>query len=57
MNEVLLVYKEVNLINEKKMDVSDIDVLTVSIDEKPGVQAIMDNPTQTLPPIPMKGCQ
>jgi len=50
MNEVLLVYKEVNLINEQKMDENDIEVLTVSIDEKPGVQAIK-NIAPDLPPV------
>jgi transposase len=50
MNEVLLVYKEVNIINEQKMDKNEIDVLTVSIDEKPGVQAIK-NIAPDLPPV------
>jgi transposase len=50
MNEVLLVYKEVNLINEQKKDIDDIDILTVSIDEKPGVQAIK-NIAPDLPPV------
>lgn len=50
MNEVLLVYKEVNLINEQRMEDNDIDVLTVSIDEKPGVQAIK-NIAPDLPPV------
>ena len=50
MNEVLLIYKEVNLINGQKKDVKDIDVLTVSIDEKPGVQAIK-NIAPGLPPV------
>ena len=50
MNEILLVYKEVNLLNEQKKDMNDIDVLTVSIDEKPGVQAIK-NIAPDLPPV------
>jgi len=39
MNEVLCVYKEVNLQNEMSPDLSP-DIITVSVDEKPGVQAI-----------------
>jgi transposase len=50
MNEVLLVYKEVNLQNEQKKDLNDLDILTVSIDEKPGVQAIK-NIAPDLPPV------
>jgi transposase len=53
MNEVLLVYKEVNLQNEQKNVSGDLEVLTVSIDEKPGVQAIK-NIAPDLPPIPGK---
>jgi hypothetical protein len=40
MHEVLLVYKDVNLTNEKLKDGEVPKVITVSIDEKPGVQAI-----------------
>ncbi|MBN2613136.1 MAG: IS630 family transposase [Bacteroidales bacterium] len=50
MNEVLLVYKEVNLLNEQNRDIEDSDILTVSIDEKPGVQAIK-NIAPDLPPV------
>lgn len=39
MHEVLMVYKEVNLIREGKLSSS---VITVSVDEKPGVQAIQN---------------
>jgi transposase len=53
MNEVLLVYKEVNLLNEQNRDVQDPDILTVSIDEKPGVQAIK-NIAPDLPPLANK---
>lgn len=53
MNEVLLVYKEVNLLNEQNRDVQDSDILTVSIDEKPGVQAIK-NIAPDLPPFANK---
>ena len=50
MNEILLVYKEVNLQNEHKKGINDLDTLTVSIDEKPGVQAIK-NIAPDLPPV------
>lgn len=50
MNEILLVYKEVNLLNEENRDIQDSDILTVSIDEKPGVQAIK-NIAPDLPPM------
>lgn len=50
MNEVLLVYKEVNLQNEQNKEVQDLDILTVSIDEKPGIQAIK-NIAPDLPPV------
>ena len=50
MNEVLLVYKEVNLQNEQKKDAGDLEILTVSIDEKPGIQAIK-NIAPDLPPL------
>ena len=50
MNEVLLVYKEVNLQNEQNKDAQDLDILTVSIDEKPGIQAIK-NIAPDLPPV------
>ena len=50
MNEILLVYKEVNLQNEQKKDAVGLEILTVSIDEKPGVQAIK-NIAPDLPPV------
>ncbi len=53
MNEVLCVYKEVNLQNQAAPDVSP-DIFTVSVDEKPGVQAIK-NIAPDLPPDLEKG--
>jgi transposase len=50
MEEVLIVYNEVNIQNEKG---EETDVVTVSIDEKPGVQAIK-NIAPDLPPKPGK---
>jgi len=50
MNEVLLVYKEVNIQNEQYPDGQGLDVFTVSIDEKPGIQAIK-NIAPDLPPV------
>ena len=50
MNEVLMVYKEVELQNSGK---ADIPIITVYIDEKPGVQAIK-NIAPDLPPVPGK---
>jgi len=55
MREVLLVYREVALQNEAlealaKSD-EDLEVITVSVDEKPGVQAIA-NTAPDLPPVP-----
>jgi transposase len=50
MNEVLLVYKEVNMQNEQHPDGQGLDVFTVSIDEKPGIQAIK-NIAPDLPPV------
>lgn len=47
MNEVLMVYKEVNLIGEGALSSS---VITVSVDEKPGVQAIQ-NTADDLPAV------
>lgn len=41
MQEVLVVYKEVNLQNSRASGAKEsLDVITVSVDEKPGVQAI-----------------
>ncbi len=53
MNEVLIVYKEVKLQNESSSQPKDLSVITVSIDEKPGVQAIK-NIAPDLPPVPGK---
>jgi len=50
MNEVILAYKEVNLKNEQENYLQDSGILTVTIDEKPGVQAIQNN-TPDLPPV------
>src|SRR6266545_3123289 len=50
MKEVLMVYQEVRLQNERG---SAPAVITVSIDEKPGVQAIA-NTAPDLPPVPGK---
>lgn len=47
MEEVLIVYKEVNLQNEKNGQ--ETDIITISVDEKPGVQAIK-NIAPDLPP-------
>ena len=53
MREVLLVYQEVELQNQKPLPSTDplARVITVSVDEKPGVQAIA-NTTPDLPPVP-----
>ena len=52
MREVLMVYQEVALQNEAA-NVQGQDVITVSVDEKPGVQAI-GNTAPDLPPVPGK---
>ncbi len=52
MREVLIVYEEVGLQNEAKLS-GDSRVITVCIDEKPGVQAIA-NTSKDLPPVPDK---
>jgi hypothetical protein len=49
MHEVLVVYSEVNLSNENG-DRSH-NIITVSVDEKPGIQAIK-NVVQDLCPVP-----
>mgnify|MGYP001039079367 CR=1 FL=1 len=51
MEEVLIVYREVNAINDSKDENNKI--ITVSVDEKPGIQAIM-NVAPDLPPVPGK---
>jgi transposase len=53
MNDVLVVYKEVNLQNEQSPERKDLPVITVSIDEKPGIQALK-NVSPDLPPVPGK---
>jgi len=53
MNNVLVVYKEVNLQNERSPVQKDLPVITVSIDEKPGIQALK-NVSPDLPPVPGK---
>jgi transposase len=52
MYEVLVVYKEVNAQNEKQKE-QDKKIITVSLDEKPGIQAIK-NVAPDLPPKPAK---
>lgn len=52
MNEVLMVYQEVNCQNERSGDTGERpDVITVSVDEKPGIQAV-GNVAPDLPPVP-----
>jgi hypothetical protein len=51
MREVLLVYRDVALHNETLTKGEDPTVITVSVDEKPGVQAIA-NTAPDLPPVP-----
>ncbi len=52
MKEVLMVYQEVNIWNERDTGQRP-DVITVSVDEKPGIQAI-GNVAPDLPPVPGK---
>jgi len=50
MQEVLVVYKEVNLQNTRAGNSGkSLDMITVSVDEKPGVQAIKSIATELLP--------
>ena len=51
MREVLMVYREVNLQNDADSPAGSAQVITVSVDEKPGVQAIK-NIAPDLPPKP-----
>jgi len=52
MRDVLLVYQEVALQNQRSAEAGDASkVITVSVDEKPGVQAIA-NTAPDLPPVP-----
>lgn len=53
MNEVLMVYQEVMLQNQAGPAAGVPTVITVSVDEKPGVQAI-ENTASDLPPVPGK---
>jgi transposase len=54
MREILMVYQEVNLQNAARASGEDAaSVITVSVDEKPGVQAIA-NTAPDLPPVPGK---
>jgi transposase len=50
MQELLIVYKEVNLQNsENNANETDKKVITVSVDEKPGIQAIKNTAPDLLP--------
>jgi transposase len=53
MQEILVVYQDVNLQNDTKTAdaVAEPSMVTVSVDEKPGVQAI-ENTAKDLPPVP-----
>jgi transposase len=53
MKDVLLVYQEVHLQNQEPGQTGDPRVITVAVDEKPGVQAIA-NTAPDLPPVPGK---
>lgn len=53
MKEVLLVYQEVHFQNQEPQQTGAAKVITVSVDEKPGVQAIA-NTAPDLPPVPGK---
>jgi hypothetical protein len=53
MKDVLLVYQEVHLQNQESAQAGDRAVITVAVDEKPGVQAIA-NTAPDLPPVPGK---
>jgi transposase len=50
MQELLVVYKEVNLQNaENNINKTDKKIITVSVDEKPGIQAIKNTAPDLLP--------
>jgi len=51
MREVLLVYQQVNLQNQQQEQAQPDDVITVSVDEKPGVQGLKSI-APDLPPVP-----
>lgn len=53
MREVLMVYQEVALQNQRGPTTDVLKTITVSVDEKPGVQAIA-NTAPDLPPVPGK---
>lgn len=55
MRDVLIVYQEVNLINKHLSSSEEkyLSIVTVSVDEKPGIQAIK-NTAPDLPPVPNK---
>ncbi len=54
MREVLIVYQDVAMQNEKRINgESTSNIITVSVDEKPGLQAIA-NTSPDLPPVPGK---
>ena len=55
MQEILVIYKEVNAINENQ-NKNDKKIITISVDEKPGIQAIK-NIAPDLPPKPGKYSQ
>lgn len=51
MEEILCVYKEVNYQNEFLSEDGKLEIITISVDEKPGIQAIK-NIAPDLPPKP-----
>ena len=51
METILCVYKEVNLQNEMRKDGEPLDIITISVDEKPGIQAIKNIAPDLLPKI------
>ncbi len=53
MQEVLMVYRDINLTNDNKQGNDHPSIITFSVDEKPGVQAIQ-NIAPDLPPKPAK---
>src|SRR5271166_3521017 len=53
MKDILLVYQEVALQNERQADGATARIITVSVDEKPGLQAIA-NTAPDLPPVARK---
>jgi hypothetical protein len=53
MKDILLVYQEVALQNERQADGATARIITVSVDEKPGLQALA-NTAPDLPPVARK---